>query len=193
MTPPFGVSETRKPLPPIPVGDTHRLNLARRCRRMRDAGATYREVARRVGISRSYASSLCRDPTGEQDRARKDRYSGTCLDCGSPTDGSNGRESAPKRCVHCSPRVAALWTPETCLDALRDFYAEHGRAPTPGERGAGSAANAEVERVDWLPWYETLRRCFGTAADAMRAAGIPPRPQGQYARPSRVQVGRKAG
>lgn len=35
------------------------------------------------------------------DHCRKAQYGGTCIDCGAPTDGSNGRDKAPERCRTC--------------------------------------------------------------------------------------------
>lgn len=168
---------------PIPDGDTPRLNLARQVRALRDEGLTLAEAAVRLGITRSWASSVDTDPDGSKVRARKDGYRGSCIDCGKRTDGSNGASRAPERCAHCAPRQNAVWSRERIIDAIRDFYAEHGRVPTAVEFGAG-VTNAE--HVAWLPFYSTLRFWFGTAEAAIRAAGFEPRPAGRYARPSSV-------
>lgn len=60
-----------------------------------------REIAERLGISRSYAASLVRDPDGTVERERKARYAGVCAECGGPTCGADGRGKAPKRCMAC--------------------------------------------------------------------------------------------
>lgn len=33
---------------------------------------------------------------------RRTQYAGTCVDCGGPTDGSEGRARAPERCASCA-------------------------------------------------------------------------------------------
>lgn len=71
--------------------------------RLRAEGLTYERIAVRMGISRSYASCLVSDPTGEQDAARKASYGGECEVCGARTDGSYGRALAPKVCAKCAP------------------------------------------------------------------------------------------
>jgi hypothetical protein len=48
----------------------------------------------RRGRNPRWCSNLCRKRT---------LYSGTCEVCGAPTNGSNGREKAPKRCAAHNP------------------------------------------------------------------------------------------
>lgn len=69
--------------------------------RLKAEGLNGIQIAERMGISRAYAYGLLNDPTGDGDRQRKKQYAGECIDCGGPTDGSNGRGNAPKRCAHC--------------------------------------------------------------------------------------------
>ena len=57
---------------------------------LRERGWTGAEIARSMGISRSYASSLYNDPSGEADRKRKDSYRKPCPECGVLMDGSEG-------------------------------------------------------------------------------------------------------
>ena len=45
-------------------------------------GLSLAAIAREMGISTSYASSLLSDPTGEKDRARKRKYLKRCKTCG---------------------------------------------------------------------------------------------------------------
>jgi hypothetical protein len=78
-----------------------RAERAQEAQALRDQGLIYREIAERMGISRTYAAALITDPTGEKDRARKDSYRGTCRVCGVQTDGSNGRGAAPDECAAC--------------------------------------------------------------------------------------------
>lgn len=156
---------------------------AARAATLRADGLVQREIAERMGLSRSMVSGLLSDPDGSKVRARKASYGGTCVDCGARTDGSNGPGDAPERCKLCSPRARTLWTREVCIAALRAFHDEHGRVPTSGELGGGSDWH---DRVEGLPTLWTLQGKFGSAAAAMRAAGLEPRPVGTYARPSRV-------
>lgn len=79
---------------------SNRADRAAEAARLRAQGLVYREIAERMGISRSYAAALICDPDGSGDRARKDSYRGECERCGASTNGSNGRH-APKLCNDC--------------------------------------------------------------------------------------------
>jgi transcriptional regulator with XRE-family HTH domain len=124
-------------MPPQRTGATpERLALAVRVAELRANGLTYREVAVELGISRSYASGLAIDPDGSGDRERKDRYQGTCRECGAPTTGSDGRALAPTRCANCEARYnheSRYWTRERIIDAIQQFAAVHGRPPIADE------------------------------------------------------------
>lgn len=65
------------------------------------AGRTSKQAAEELGLSYSTVRSYLVDPTGETEKARKERHSGSCSECGGPTSGSNGREQAPSRCTYC--------------------------------------------------------------------------------------------
>ncbi len=67
--------------------------------RLRAQGLTAREIGERLGISRSYASALFTDPEGEKYLRRRAGY-GRCEICGTPTNGSNGREEHPRCAAH---------------------------------------------------------------------------------------------
>ena len=73
-----------------------RLELAERVRLLREDGLTQREIAERLGITRSWAAELDNDPDGLKARARKDSYAGVCVDCGAATSGSDGATAAPE-------------------------------------------------------------------------------------------------
>lgn len=87
-----------------------RTEMAAECLRLRGAGLTYKQIAERLGKSYSTVNDLIYDPDGSKVKARKDGYRGVCVDCGGRTDGSNGRDKAPTRCLSCArgiepPRV----------------------------------------------------------------------------------------
>lgn len=51
------------------------------------------------------------------ERCRRSQYSTPCVDCGAPTDGSNGRgKSAPKRCARCSSAYTSVLAHERSLE-----------------------------------------------------------------------------
>jgi DNA invertase Pin-like site-specific DNA recombinase len=52
-------------------------------------GLGSREIAERIGLARSTVNKYRRDPEGERERARRERYRG-CRGCGRPTRGSDG-------------------------------------------------------------------------------------------------------
>lgn len=74
------------------------------------------------------------------ERCRKAQYAGTCVDCGAPTSGSEGRRAEP-RCPPCTAIKNGLertvWTRETIIAAIRDWATKYGEPP-----GA----------FDWQPW-----------------------------------------
>jgi transposase len=75
-------------------------------RELRAEGLRVREIAERMGCALSTAGAYLSDPGGKKLAARKASYRGACVDCGAPTDGSNGCEQAPERCARCN--LAAL-------------------------------------------------------------------------------------
>lgn len=87
--------------------DLPRADRAAEAAELRAQGLTYNQIAAHMGISRSYASSLICDPDGAKDRARKASYGRPCEQCGKQTDGSNGREKAPKLCLACTDAARA--------------------------------------------------------------------------------------
>lgn len=70
-------------------------------RRLRAARVPVRSIATGLGVSFKTIYAWLEDPDGTKRAARQAGYAGRCLDCGSPTDGSNGRAKAPERCGPC--------------------------------------------------------------------------------------------
>lgn len=80
-----------------------REEIAPRIVALRAEGLTWREIGERVGLALSTVQQYGTDPDGTRARARKAKYAGTCVDCGTATHGHNGRAAAPKRCGSCAP------------------------------------------------------------------------------------------
>lgn len=115
------------------------------------------------------------------DRERKRSYGGVCEDCGAPTDGSNGREKAPRHCYRCAPKHAMVWTPERVIAALQLYYATYGECST-AMFGAGSPHRHPPERLAEFrrrfeagsyPQVNTVQARFGSWNAGLEAAGIP--------------------
>lgn len=160
-----------------------RKTLAREARALRKTEMTGTEIAKRLGISRSYAFSLIHDPTGSKEKARKKSYAGVCADCGQPTDGSNGRKKAPKYCYHCAPKYAAQkrikWTKEIILQRARDWNDIYGSPPRASDwHRTTNRTRGMVDAGEW-PWFTDVCRKFGSWGNMLEEAGFqrrrPPR------------------
>lgn len=183
---------------PPSIARPDRRNLAESVRLLRDVdGLTIRTIAAHLGISRSYASSLYHDPTGDGDRERKKRYCGKCVDCDGPTCGGDGREKAPERCAKCAiakQHDDRFWTREQILEGIRVAGEILGRQatvtdfmPSPSIRAHFSPERwAEIEilhaaallRGIRLPAASCIAREFGGFTEALAALGLEPTPTG---------------
>lgn len=85
-----------------------RAELYEQYRDLQQQGLTPRQIGERFGKSAQGVRNLLSDPDGSKQRARRSRYQGVCSDCGGPTDGANGRDKAPTRCIHCARGVARI-------------------------------------------------------------------------------------
>jgi predicted transcriptional regulator len=86
----------------------------RQAGRLAAAGWTLREIAAELDVSRSSVHNYL--------RARK------CPDCGGPVTNRTAT-----RCAGCAarePTIKRTWTREAVREAIRDWLAEHGRAPS---------------------------------------------------------------
>ena len=141
---------------------------------LRQQGMPWRQIADRLGISRSYASALGTDPERRKELLRRERYGGACLGCGKKTDGSNGYRGAPSYCISCHARlVATHWTPKRIIEAAQDWAREHGRPPTATEWLRATADH---------PANSTVQLKFDSWAEMIEQAGFP-----------RPQMGKKSG
>jgi hypothetical protein len=159
-----------------------RAELAVEVKRLRDSGFNFFVIAERLGISRSYASELYRDPEGLKARARKDRYRKPCPDCGNLMDGSNGPNHPPGHCADCAPKHHAIWTCETVIAAFQDFHRRFGRTPVCGDtQGTPPSVTSKLspERIadihddHGLPNPSAAKALFGSWPAAQQAAGLP--------------------
>lgn len=161
-------------------GVTGRAVLAAEVARLRAAGLLYRQIAERLGISRSYASELAADPDGSRGAARKKGYGGVCERCGARTDGSSGRRRAPRLCGSCSrarQRAEKRWTAEAVTDAIRRYADRHGRPPTATEWLRADPANGYPAVTSCYRSSTRSGAPFGSWGEAIEAAGYPrPKP-----------------
>lgn len=153
-------------------------------RPLREQGLTYRQIAKRLGLSYSHVKHLASDRSYETtlrlSREAKRRRTGTCVDCGAITR-YDGRRSASERCVPCS-QPAKHWTADRCVTAIQQWARTHGRPPT-----ANDWLHADP-RGRWPNRGSVYRssgnKCspFATWNDAIAAAGFKPNPSGCYDR-----------
>jgi hypothetical protein len=152
-----------------------RTELAAEAARLYNLGLTQKQVARRMGISRSYAGVLLTDPDGTQQRVRRATYQGACERCGGVTK-SNGTSTPSRHCRDCAREIATenkRWTRETVIAAIQRFALEHGRPPISTDWLKSRAAG----RDEWAPpasvVFGPTRQPFRSWADAIEAAGFP--------------------
>lgn len=128
-------------------------------------GLTITAIAREMGISVSYASSLLADPSGAQDRARKRRYLKRCQTCGVLCHGDYCRD-------HANTAKPSKWTCEAVIEAIQEWELEYGRPPTSHEWSKREGL------PDWVPTASVVYRLFGKGGwnKAIEAAGFTPRP-----------------
>lgn len=151
-----------------------RLQRAAQAAALRAQGLTQQEVADRLGISRTYTSSLLTDPDGNKNKKRKQQYGGTCVDCGAPTNGYNGPAKAGTRCAGCAATLqheSRHWTREACVEALQRFQREYGRPPVASEI-------LHSRPGLWFPNVASVAREFGSWKAGLEAAGMTALPRG---------------
>jgi hypothetical protein len=141
------------------------------------------EIADRLGLARSTVNKYRRDPDGERERARRERYRGRCRGCGRPTRGSDGPGRAPEWCPDCAPARRRRWSDAQMLEAIREWTRLTGAPPTlydwsPAHAPTGHAGAARylAERDGW-PNASSVARRFGSLRGAVKAAGIADTPK----------------
>lgn len=153
---------------------------------MRSEGMLLREIAAELGLSLKTVSEWLSDPDGSKRAARRARYAGVCVDCGRPTDGSDGPGKARERCMacylahlHANPPV---WGRDRIVQCIRVWADEHGGIPPCAEdwnpsfaRRRGRLDKAEkFERDGCWPYVNSVQQWFGSWGNAIRAAGFEP-------------------
>jgi hypothetical protein len=78
------------------------------------------EIAEKLALARSTVNKYRRDPDGDRERARRERYRGRCRGCGRPTQGSDGPGRRPEWCPECAPLRRRRWSDAQMLEAIRD-------------------------------------------------------------------------
>jgi len=155
-----------------------RFERALKIARLRDAeGLSFSEIATHVGLGAQTVRDYYRDPEGKAQRARRERYRGTCASCGGPTSGYRGPELAPKYCRRCVHEQRRTWTPDGIVAAIRDWHKVTGAPPTVADwSSVNSWAVARPKHCGggsqrW-PSESTVRRRFGPFRAAIAAAGF---------------------
>lgn len=139
-------------------------------KRRRAEGAKLREIGAELGVTLKTIHTWLTDPEGEALRARKERYGGTCIECGARTDGSRGRDAAPERCWDCwvASETQTVWTQARIIEAIREYARLHGRPP---------AATAWLQPIPIrgdTPPVSRVQKAFGSWNAAIAAAGFEP-------------------
>jgi transposase len=193
------VATIKRELTPISenAGDRRQRRVAQ-ARGLRAQGLLLREIAAEMGVAVQTVFAWLDDPDGSKLRERKERYRGSCVDCGAPTSGSDGRAKAPARCRACAQRRAseqARWTRASIVAAIGEFDRRYGHPPSSNDwnpvqaRKLGHHARAERFYADgcW-PWSGQVLKVFGRWNDAIRAAGFAPAAPGHYDRRRAAQL-----
>jgi hypothetical protein len=159
-------------------------------RRLREDGKTLAQIGAVWGIATATIHAWLSDSDGvllaARRRASAQRCAGTCEGCGGPTDGSHGRENAPRLCRPCSDEERRIWTPDAVILAIEEWAAKYGEPPAVADWNAWGckhefhdeerAARNRRERAEGTcPDFMTVIRAFGTWNAAILAAGFPPR------------------
>lgn len=138
------------------------------------SGLTVREVALKLGMSDGGVATLINDPDGSKQRARRERYRGKCEDCGKPTDGSNGKDKAPRWCRACIGDHVRIWTREAVIDAIQLWASGHdGHPPTASQWMRASECGRFPAATTVYRSTVNKSAVFYYWADAIEAAGFP--------------------
>lgn len=154
---------------------------------MRAQGMLIREIAAHFGISMTALHTWLVDPNGSRARARKNSYRGACVDCGAPTDGSNGKDNPSERCrTHAAAHGRKLGKAYV-IASIQEWAELFGDPPSASDwnRSLAIAQNAawRVTRYEdtGRPWPSAacVQYLYGTWNNAIKAAGYQPLTPGQ--------------
>jgi len=137
----------------IPEHELPRAERVLAARRLAAGGMSAGAVADLLGVAKSTVAAYLRG--------------GVCSACGGPL-------VCGAVCAACAPRRAPAETRERVLQALREWSAEHGRAPYQQEWGwrAGPGSPWVTEFPRW-PSASSVRTHFNSWNGALRAAELP--------------------
>jgi hypothetical protein len=104
------------------------------------------------------------------ERCRKSQYSSPCVDCGGPTNGSDGRAKQSTRCATCAARhrhETRHWTRDALIAEVHRFNDIYGRPP---------------RELDWNPRPSNLfkRTNQWRPAEAWPSSSLAPREFGSW-------------
>lgn len=173
-------------VPPLPTR-AERVVEAQRLRN--EESLTSQEIAERFGVTRSAVSSWLCDPDLSKQLARRERYAGTCVDCGAKTTGCNGPLKAPKRCAACfhssydNTVKRQIWPVAVLIARIQEWARIYGDPPAMNDWNPTSARSmhdeARARRWEdadgYWPWFTTVVNRFGTWNAGIEAAGFEPR------------------
>ena len=164
----------------------------------RDKGWSYKRISRELGVGESTVYRWLNPEYAERHRAvsrqLKQRYRGTCIDCGNPTSYAGiGDKISAERCQPCRSAWQATdagralytkWTRELILDRIREWAALHdGKPPSVSDWNAYQARyvlHDEDRAREFLladghwPWFTHVVKRFGNWNAAIEAAGYTP-------------------
>lgn len=162
-----------------------------KAREMRGEGRILREICSEIDTPRSTIGGWLYDPDGSKKKARQARYGGTCVVCGARTDGSQGKEKAPRTCKDCAPDFYRHWTKERICERIQEWVRIYGRAPSVPDWNpwvctqSASTVSEEVAKrkmerfrsADW-PNVSIVQQVFGSWTAGLSAAGVSSNPTG---------------
>lgn len=145
--------------------------LADQAARLHADGLNGLQIAAQLNISKSYACELLTDPTGDRSRERKERYAGTCTECGAKTSYTVGGYS--ELCLPCANDARLVWTTDAIICAIQEWADDHGGIPPTATQWRAPGARRGV-----YPCLTRVQGRFGSWNAAIVAAGFEPHPAG---------------
>jgi Homing endonuclease associated repeat/Homeodomain-like domain len=150
-----------------------RLKRAAMARKLRERGLTQQQIADELGISRSYASGLLTDPDGSKDRIRKERYRGTCVDCGGRTTYTTVAKPT-QRCMKCQQlhqHGRRKWTRERIIADIQRWNEIYGEPPKSQQWLLEVRGDGTLNSRPW-PHVNSVQKEFGSWSNGLEAAGF---------------------
>lgn len=162
-------------------------------RSYQSVGLSVRQIGLLLGLTESGVNTIINDPDGSKQKARRQRYMGTCESCGARTDGSNGKAKAPRLCLSCTQVAAKVWTREKIIEAIQTWAAEHDGIP-PRAHPDWTKASSDGRFPPSSLCYQSshINAPFASWNEAIEAAGFIPRKTGHYERTDEIRAKQSA-